>query len=361
MKTKRTSLYIVSIVLLVIMILGSLGVTTWALLSTKLQVGGNIGFTGTGDVLATVANGKVEGGTLADQANKLNNLKIEAEGVTAGSVESWKELQLAFDSAGNDVSLSFSIKNDQAESSDKYLRVDLNADFGAQDYITATVTAAGKTSANSVKIAPQARVTYNIVFAVKSGTNSVTSLSFDLLFNMVNITYTPEILRYNLLEDGTYEVFAGADCEGDISIPAWYNDKLVSRIADNGFKDCTALTSVFIEVSCSEFLPDYTMARCVVGNSAFAGCTKMTSFSIGYALPDSTSTLIVGENAFEVNVTTLIARSEFGTPEYHPIESMTNGTTTYRIQTNCNLSNLSLLNNNSWDITWDWDSVIPYR
>ncbi len=292
MKTKRMSLYIVSVVLLVIMILGSLGVATWALLSTKLNVSGNIGFTGTGDVMATVANGKVEGGTLADQASKLEDLKIEAEGVTSGSVDSWKELQLAFTNS-EDVTLSFSIKNDLPESSGKYLQVDLNADFGAQDYITASVTAAGKGVATRVKIAPQEIVTYNIVFAVKPETNVVTSLRFDLLFNMVNTTEAPTVYQYSLLGDDTYEISAGSDCAGDITIPNTYEGKKVTKIAANGFRNCTGITSLTLN------------SNLTIGDNAFSGCTGMTVLKFTTAW----RTITVGANVFDTDF--VVDLSEF--------------------------------------------------
>ncbi len=185
MKTKRMSLYIVSVILLVIMIVGTLGVATWALLSTKLDVSGKIGFTGTGDVLAIISDGVVDGGV--HTAGVMDGFTIDKDYDESSNAKlsSWTNLDLNFNADGSDLVLSFSIKNNQEEASGKYLLVNLDSSAETEGGITMFATAVGKVDANEVVVAPQETVEYNIAFSIASHNKKV-SRSFSIVLNFTN-------------------------------------------------------------------------------------------------------------------------------------------------------------------------------
>ena len=91
-----------------------------------------------------------------------------------------------------------------------------------------------------------------------------------------NVTLYPyfdadtDLLTYVLLEDGTYGVKAGSKIStvAKIKIPAKYKGVAVTQILENGFKNCTSLTTITF--------PD-TLTH--IGVSAFEGCSKLTAFA----------------------------------------------------------------------------------
>ncbi len=184
MKSKRMSLYIVSVIILVIMIVGSLGLATWALLSTKLDVSGNIGFTGSGDVLAVISDGTVNGEHTAKQ---MDGFEIDANYDESANenLKTWKNLDLNFKEDGSNLVLSFSVKNNQAPESGRGLRVDLNCSAQLEGGISMEATAVGKESANMVVIAPQETVVYNITFSIVTQNQKV-NRGFSVVLNFAN-------------------------------------------------------------------------------------------------------------------------------------------------------------------------------
>lgn len=88
-------------------------------------------------------------------------------------------------------------------------------------------------------------------------------------------------LTYNLRDDDTYEVSAGDGVSGAIFIPAEYNGKPVTSIADNAFLFRNGITSVVIANGITS-----------IGASAFADCAKITRVE----MPDSVTS--IGNYAF---------------------------------------------------------------
>lgn len=100
-------------------------------------------------------------------------------------------------------------------------------------------------------------------------------------------------LTYAVNADDTVEI---TDCEndaaGDLEIPAEIDGKTVTSIGDSAFFGCTSLTSVIIPNSVAN-----------IGYSVFDGCTSLAEITI----PSSVTS--IGGNAF-VNTPWLAARQE---------------------------------------------------
>lgn len=72
-------------------------------------------------------------------------------------------------------------------------------------------------------------------------------------------------LAFTLLDDGTYEVSGIGSCtDTEIIISSVYNDKPVTSIGDSAFRGCSGLTSITIGNSVTS-----------IGNEAFRGCYKL--------------------------------------------------------------------------------------
>ena len=77
-------------------------------------------------------------------------------------------------------------------------------------------------------------------------------------------------LSFSLLPDGTYGVSAGTTIYlSEIVIPSTYNGKPVTKILDNGFKDCLALSKISVPDSITH-----------IGDYAFSGCSNLAEFDI---------------------------------------------------------------------------------
>lgn len=94
-----------------------------------------------------------------------------------------------------------------------------------------------------------------------------------------------EVLKFTLLSDKTYSVSASDELysydEIILEIPAEYNGKAVTEIAEEAFIECYGLVSVSI--------PDSVIS---IYRQAFYNCTSLTSISI------SNSTTTIGREAF---------------------------------------------------------------
>ena len=102
-------------------------------------------------------------------------------------------------------------------------------------------------------------------------------------FSLTAFAASESDLTFELTYDGySYEV---SDCNenasGELVIPSEYNGKPVTRIGDEAFKDCKAITSVTIPGSVI-----------IIGNRAFENCTGLNSVTI----PESVT--YIGDCAF---------------------------------------------------------------
>ncbi len=120
-------------------------------------------------------------------------------------------------------------------------------------------------------------------------------------------------LAYTLSTDGnSYSVSGIGTCtDADIIIPSIYNGKSVTTIGESAFDGCTSLTSIDI--------PDSVTS---IGGWAFYGCTSLTSIVI----PDSVTT--IGESAFDActsltNVTMGNSITSVGSHAFYECTSLT--------------------------------------
>ena len=113
--------------------------------------------------------------------------------------------------------------------------------------------------------------------------NSITEITeANNIVLYASYVYGSEGLSYT--EYDTYaEITKYSGTEEDIVIPDFYNQKPVTAIGDEAFKDCTFLKDIKI--------PPYCVTS--IGKSAFSGCTSLTSITI----PDRVTE--IGSYAFE--------------------------------------------------------------
>ncbi len=192
--TNKTFRFTLPMIFMALLIAGSLGLGAYALFRTKLDVGGNISFTGTGDILATISNGTVAYGSGADTtiANKMTGFSIVAgysEEANVTTLNSWKDLDLDFSDAGG-ATIKFSITNN---SSVKNLQVGMTSSFTSSSNMTMTVSAQATgidpiTPATTIVIGSGKTFNYSIKFAVTDPLQAAYVHGFTVRFNMVNTT-----------------------------------------------------------------------------------------------------------------------------------------------------------------------------
>ena len=95
-------------------------------------------------------------------------------------------------------------------------------------------------------------------------------------------TPVSENCQYYPLPDGTLSIAVGTNKSLEsLTIPKTHHGKMITRIADNGFANCTALKQIN--------LPDNIN---VIGKKAFSGCSSLSSIKI----PNAS---VIGDSAFK--------------------------------------------------------------
>ncbi len=337
MKTKRMSLYIVSLVLLVIMILGSLGVATWALLSTKLDVSGNIGFTGTGDVKATISQGAVDVGTVTQNEGKSPMQQVNITEAGASDSSSWAGLNIAFGDNANQLVINFSVTNNHPE---KNLEIKVDAFTATKNNITVAVTTTKYGNTNPVVIAPDTNANYKITFTV-GATNSKIERDFSLNYSLVNTDAEASVnlseptldkLDFELNSDNSaYSVYGKSDITGVVVIPAKYNNLPVTSIKSGGF-DYTQITSIIIPEGVER-----------IGDGALDGCSSLKSVIIPSSVTYigagtfndcfALSSLTFGQTSGTIEIGNITTAQSSGSVDVQFAAKWTDGTTTYEAGT----------------------------
>lgn len=189
-----------------ILICGGVGYVL-AQLSALLNIGGEVSFSAN-NVYATIFDGTVSGGTLANSENKLKNVVFDANDssdVSTTSLATWSNLDIDFNQNGDDVSISFKVLNYHTE---KNLKLSVGTIGGTYTNVSQTITIGGsiKDSDEYVILAMNgAHVEVIITFGIIDKNKSAKIENFSFNFNLTNTTDSATIntLAYRYTEDGT--------------------------------------------------------------------------------------------------------------------------------------------------------------
>lgn len=111
-------------------------VAVFAATNVTLNIGGNVSFTATA-TQATISQGVVSNGTLADSANKMHEIVIDAENDGATAITTWSGLELTFNENGQDMTITFGITNNHTE---RDLQVSISNTITSSDNATMAIT-----------------------------------------------------------------------------------------------------------------------------------------------------------------------------------------------------------------------------
>ena len=111
-------------------------VAVFAATNVTLNIGGNVSFTATA-TQATISQGMVSNGTLADSANKMHEIVIDAENDGATATATWSGLELTFNENGQDMTITFGITNNHTE---RDLQVSISNTITSSDNATMAIT-----------------------------------------------------------------------------------------------------------------------------------------------------------------------------------------------------------------------------
>lgn len=298
------------------LVIAMLMVGVWALKNVSFSVGGDISFTATG-INATISKGTLAGGswfTSADADTKmqevvLNTNKTQAE--VASEFASWQGLNLLFNENGEDVTISFTIKNNSTTANDA-ISVFVSVGGGTMKNATASI------NKSAVVIAPDTTETFEITFSVTDTTANASLMGFQIGFEMSAYDSTPK--ETTLYENLTFSLYSSTNKTlyveknssnlptGNLVIPEKViysgEEYSVVYLASSGFASCTDLKNVAIpstvtEVLLSAFqnctgLTVFSLPDTITGisGSAFQGCTNLKSIN----LPDGITS--IGEKTF---------------------------------------------------------------
>lgn len=127
---------LVSCLSAIIIVVSVMLVAVFAATNVTLNIGGNVSFTATA-TQATISQGVVSNGTLADSANKMHEIVIDAENDGATAIATWSGLELTFNENGQDMTITFDITNNHTE---RDLQVSLSNTITSSDNATMAIT-----------------------------------------------------------------------------------------------------------------------------------------------------------------------------------------------------------------------------
>ncbi len=258
-------------------------VGVWALKTVNFTVGGNLSYIAPG-IEATISKGTMSNGVwvnASDASTKMPLTQITTTDTEESLEEKfsyWQDLNLNFNEAGDDVTITFSITNDME---DKYLSISVTTSYASADNATISI------NTSSVSLVPNASQEFIITLAVADKTANATLSDFAVIFHMemgATITKAEDVSYLTFTYDDTTMEAQLKRCDTSVTsvkIPAriLYNEKEYTVTSmyshavfpTNGvFYNCTSLTSVII--------PD-TMTN--IGLGAFYNCTSLTKVVIG--------------------------------------------------------------------------------
>ncbi len=177
-----------------ILVLGIMFGAVFSAEQVTLNIGGSVSFEAL-DVQATISQGIVTNGILADSANKMHEITLNATNDGTAELATWTDLSLTFNESGEDMTLSFTITNTHAER-DLLVKLPPENIQGQYDNMEVVITANGETP-DSVTIPASATaekeyVEYVITFKVldKNLSASIQDFSFNFVLSLAGKTYT---------------------------------------------------------------------------------------------------------------------------------------------------------------------------
>ncbi len=265
-------------------------VGVWALKTVNFTVGGNLSYIAPG-IESTISKGTMSNGVWVNAGDASTKMPL-TQITTADTEESleekfsyWQDLNLNFNEAGDDVTITFSITNDMA----KYLLViNVTTSYTSADNATISI------NTSSTELEPDGSQEFVITMKVADKTANASLSAFSVVFNMSMAEYVPLIPA----EDVPYLTFTYDDttmeaqlkkCDKSVTsveIPAriLYNEK--EYTVTSMYSPTIPLNSVFYNcTSLSKIIFPNTIKN--IGKFAFQGCTALTSITI----PDSVMTI----------------------------------------------------------------------
>ena len=198
MKLKRK---LISCICMFAVALTSLVVGVWALKTVDFTVGGNLSYVVPG-IEATISKGTLANGTFVNSADASTKMpqtqitKTDTASTLSTKFAKWQNLSLAFNEAGDDTTITFSITNDM---SSKYLVIDISTTYNSADNATISI------NTSSAVLEPSASQSFTITLAVTDKTADASLYGFSVVFNMQMIDTDPRVdLQYDSTNDYYY-------------------------------------------------------------------------------------------------------------------------------------------------------------
>ncbi len=198
MKLKRK---LISCICMFAVALTSLVVGVWALKTVDFTVGGNLSYVAPG-IEATISKGTLANGTFVNSADASTKMpqtqitKTDTASTLATKFSYWQNLSLAFNEAGDDTTITFSITNDM---SSKYLVIDISTAYNSADNATISI------NTSSAVLEPSASQSFTITLAVTDKTADASLYGFSVVFNMTMSDSNPVVdLQYDSTNDYYY-------------------------------------------------------------------------------------------------------------------------------------------------------------
>ena len=123
-------------------------ISVFAATNVTLNIGGNVTFQAVG-VQATISQGVVANGTVADSASKMQAVTIDSENDGATALATWSGLELSFNEDGEPMTITFDITNNHTE---RDLEVSITNNIGTASNATMSVTSTSDDPVSAIVI-----------------------------------------------------------------------------------------------------------------------------------------------------------------------------------------------------------------
>ncbi len=292
MKTKTKIMAFVSLISLTLILLM---VGVWALKTIDFTVGGNLSYVAPG-VEATISKGTLTNGVwenAGDASTKMPQTQItknDTEETLTTKFSYWQNLNILFNEAGDDVTISFTITNDM---SSKDLAISVSSSYATADNATIFV------NTSFVTLKPTKSQQFEITMSITDKTANASLTNFAVVFHMEMAEPAKDASEYSTL------VFAVTDetektCSvtqntnnmptGDVEIPEYVKingeEYAVTSVLGGyesylGFGMNRNITSVSLPMTMKD-----------VAGYAFLGCSSLTNVYIKDAVIFGTSAFL---------------------------------------------------------------------